>query len=139
MNTIKLERIGSPFHFKGIDKDNRIVELDASPTIGGGGNGFRPMDLLLISAAGCASIDLINILQKKRILIEDYYVEVKGSRSEDAKKKYEAIHMLFTLKISADADKSVVDEVIHSVFTKYCSVVLSLDEKILITHQLILL
>lgn len=32
----------------------------------GGGEGLRPMELLLISLAGCTSIDVMGILQKQR-------------------------------------------------------------------------
>lgn len=136
MNKIKLERIGYPFHFVGTDSNNHSIELDAAPILGGLNQGFRPMDLLLISAAGCASIDLLNILQKKRIDVKKYWVELNGIREEDSPKNFNAIE--FNFNVEAECDPNVINKTIISVLNKYCSVVKSLDSQIQITYNLFL-
>lgn len=41
------------------------VPLGADPAVGGDNDGFRPLELMAISLAGCTAMDVISILQKK--------------------------------------------------------------------------
>ena len=59
------------------------VTLDASEHDGGQNTGFRPMELLLVGLGGCAGMDVISILRKKRQQITGYEVHVSGIRAED--------------------------------------------------------
>ncbi len=40
--------------------------MDAAVEAGGGGDGFRPMELLLVGLAGCTGIDVVSMLKKMR-------------------------------------------------------------------------
>lgn len=130
---VKLNRKGVPFHFEASDENEFKVELDANPAIGGTGKGMRPMDLLLIAAGGCASIDLGLILKKQRQELVDYEVELSGTRKENTAKNFESIHLHFTL--TGDLDDNKVQRAIKLTVTEYCSVLLSLDKEIAITHS----
>ncbi len=58
------------------------VPLGSSPEVGGYNDGFRPMELMAISLAGCTAMDVISILGKKRQEISDFKVKVTTERSE---------------------------------------------------------
>ena len=51
--------------FEGIGGSGFTVSLDTLAEEGGG-TGFSPMELLLVSLAGCTAMDVISILKKKR-------------------------------------------------------------------------
>lgn len=58
------------------------IPLDAETAVGGDGDGFRPIDLLVTGLAGCTAMDVISILQKKRQQITDFEVVVRAKRAE---------------------------------------------------------
>ena len=87
----------------------------------------------LLGQAGCASIDLGLILQKQKLTLEDYSVEVTAERNDNVAKNFKSINLHFNL--TGDLDDSKVARAIDLTLTKYCSVALSLDKEIKITSS----
>ncbi len=59
------------------------VLLDAAEHNGGQDRGPRPMEMLLVALAGCAGMDIITILRKKRQDIIGYEIRIYGERVEE--------------------------------------------------------
>ena len=57
------------------------VQLGSSPEVGGDNDGFRPMELMAVSLAGCTAMDVISILKKKRQEVSDFQVKVDTERA----------------------------------------------------------
>lgn len=80
-----------------------------------------PLELLLIAVGGCTAVDVISILKKKRQIVTDYRVEVRGERREERPRsfaKFFVHHVVRGRNISPVAVESAIklsDE-------KYCSV-----------------
>jgi len=64
------------------------IPLGSNPEVGGDDDGFRPMELMAISLAGCTAMDVISILTKKRQQISDYRVKVIAERSDQHPKVF---------------------------------------------------
>jgi len=64
------------------------VALGSYPEVGGDDDGFRPMELMALSLAGCTAMDVISILTKKRQQVTDYNVKVKTERSQQHPKVF---------------------------------------------------
>ena len=90
--------------------------------------GLRPMELLLSSLGACISIDVINLVKKKRLNIEDLNVSVNGIRGHEPPKAFNAINIEIGCTGSISADKLI--EIISKVLDDYCSVFHSLDKSI---------
>lgn len=58
------------------------VPLGSYPEVGGDDDGFRPMELMAVSLAGCTAMDVISILRKKRQEVSDYQVKVETERAD---------------------------------------------------------
>jgi len=58
------------------------VPLGAHPKVGGANDGFRPMELMAVSLAGCTAMDVISILKKKRQDVTDYEVKVHTEQAD---------------------------------------------------------
>jgi len=69
--------------FDAIGQDGIAIALDSDPQHGGNAEGFRPMELLLVSLGSCAGMDVISILRKKRLTVTGYRVEVSGVQQQD--------------------------------------------------------
>lgn len=130
---LNLKRIESPFVFELSNQSGQTCTLDASEQIGGKGKGFRPMELVAGGLAACASIDVINILQKKRILLGCYEVDVRAERTEGSPAAFKNIHLAFVFYNVIDEGqlKSTIDLALY----KYCSVAASLNGDIEITYS----
>ncbi len=59
------------------------LTLDATEQHGGKNAGFVPMELLVVSLAGCTGMDVIAMLRKMRQQVTDYQVHVEGIRAEE--------------------------------------------------------
>lgn len=80
-----------------------------------------PMEMLLVSVAGCTAIDVMSILQKKRQDVTSYDVEITGDRKEDHPRAFIKFHIHHIVRGRNVSEKAVADAIELS-DTKYCSV-----------------
>ena len=123
---ITLQRLNDAVHFEAKNDDGNTIHLDGSPDIGGKGKGVRPMQALLMSLAGCSSMDVVMLLKKMRQPLEEMRVEVNGDRVDEVPAVFKKIHMQFILK--GDLDEAKVAKAIGMSVEKYCSVARMLDK-----------
>ena len=64
------------------------VPLGSYAEVGGDEDGFRPMELMAVSLAGCTAMDVISILAKKRQEVSDFQVKVATQRAEQHPKVF---------------------------------------------------
>ena len=131
---LKLKRIEAPFVLELNNENGSTVIIDANPSIGGKGLGFRPMELLAGSLAGCASIDVISILKKQRIELASYTIDIVAKRFEGVPSPFENIQLNFEFDDSVDLEKA--KKAIDLSLEKYCSVSASLKDEITITYSI---
>ena len=115
---INLNRIDSGFGMLA-KAGNHQVYLDNSEDFGGRDIGFRPMQLMLISLAGCSAIDIITILEKGRFSIRNYSSEVQAVRRDEMPRIFEKIDLIIT--VDTDATDGALDRAVELTKTKYCS------------------
>jgi len=86
-----------------------------------GGDGIRPMQMVLAALAGCSGVDVVNILKKKRVNFSDLRVEVSGLRAETHPKVYTDVHVRYFIW-GEDIKTKDVEQAIKLSEDKYCSV-----------------
>jgi putative redox protein len=117
---INLIRKSGKFNFEAENATGFKVELDANPTIGGEGKGFRPMETLLVGLGGCSGIDMVNILSKQKEPLEDIKIQIKAIRRDAEPAIFEVIDIHFSLYGALSEQK--VKRALDLTFEKYCSV-----------------
>ena len=131
---INIKRLNSATHLQATNDTGNTLDMDGSPQIGGENKGFRPMQAVLASLAGCSSRDIISILQKQKEGIRDYEVEITGTRAEDKiPAVFTDIHILF--KVFGTVNEEKLQRAIELSMTKYCSVTKMLEPTVNITHS----
>ena len=80
-----------------------------------------PMEMLLVSVAGCTAVDVTSVLQKKRQDVTDYNVEITGERKEEHPRAFIKFHIHHIVQGRNVSEKAVADAIELS-DTKYCSV-----------------
>jgi len=128
-----VERIG-PMAFSAISDSGHTVIMDASPEVGGENRGSRPMELILMGLGGCASIDVVMILEKARQEITDCKVVINAERAESDPKVYTRIHVHFIVT-GKNLIRDRVARAIELSAEKYCSVSIMLGKTATIEHD----
>jgi putative redox protein len=106
--------------FRGAADSGCEVVMDASEQFGGKNAGPRPMEMLLLSLAGCTSMDVISVLRKKREPVEGYEVRVSAGRAEEHPKVFTEIHVEHV--VTGNVKEESLARAIELSETKYCSV-----------------
>jgi len=110
------------------------VVMDGAPDIGGRNLGPRPMEMVLMGAGGCTSIDVVMILQKSRQDVTDCQVELTAERAADHPKIFTKIHFHFIVT-GRNLKPEVVDRAINLSAEKYCSATIILARTAEVTHD----
>ena len=129
---VRLDWSGTGLRFtgQGTDPDTPTVEIDCDNETAPG-----PMLQLLLAAAGCAGADVVMILQKMRVGLERLSVDVTGTRREDNPKRY--THISFTFRIAGrELDRNKAERAVGLSIEKYCSVIHSLAQDIVLEHHI---
>jgi putative redox protein len=104
-------------HFVGTDSNNHSVVLSGQKD----GIGVSPSETLLIALASCSSVDVVEILEKKRKILTFLEVTTSGERDPDPPWAYRKIHVKYRLGGQGLTDKAV-EQAIQLSQEKYCSV-----------------
>ena len=120
--------------FLGESGSGHAVVMDGPPDYGGRNLGVRPMEMLLLGLGGCASFDVVLILNRSRQAITDCVAEIEAERAAQDPKVFTAIHVHFIVTGKALSEKRVARAVELSA-DKYCSASLMLGKTATITHD----
>lgn len=99
------------------DSGNRII-LDSSEHVGGKNRGARPLQLMLMSLAGCTSMDVISILQKKRQDLKDFQCIVTAEQRDEHPRIYTKIHIEYV--VTGDISEKALERAIQLSEEVYC-------------------
>ena len=117
-------------HFLGIDSNNHSVVLSGQKE----GVGVSPSETLLIALASCSSVDVVEILEKKRKKLTLLEVTASGERDPDPPWAYQKIHVHYRLGGQGLTDKAV-SQAIQLSQEKYCSVAATVSGVAEITYD----
>lgn len=131
---IILKRLDDAYHMEAVNEEGCKIETDGAPKIGGGNKGMRPMQLLLVAAGSCSSIDIISILKKQKQELKDLDVEVTAEREQDkVPSLFTEIHVHY--KLSGDLSEDKVKRAVSLSMDKYCSVVKIMEKTAKVTSS----
>ena len=99
-----------------------------------GFTGIGPMQLLLVGLAGCTGMDIVSILRKKRVILDQFKVEVKALRASTFPMIWTDIQVMY-LFWSNDIKSKDIEQAIQLSEDKYCSVSIMLGESVRITSS----
>lgn len=120
---VTLERIGDDFYMEAKGKAGVPFAMDHSGM--DEVRGSSPMEVLLGSLIGCSAIDIISILKKQRLQIDDFRAEITGERHEvEQAKPFKSMSVKFYLK--GDIPLARAKRAAALSFEKYCSVSMTL-------------
>ena len=119
--------------FAGKTDSNHWITVDGPENFGGSDAGIRPKELLLLSLAGCTASDVVSILQKKRVKLNDFEINISAEMTEEHPKVFTKIDLEYVFYGDNIAEKDV-ERAIELSETKYCGVTAMLEKALEINH-----
>ena len=120
--------------FTGTADTGFTLPLGADPAVGGDDDGFRPLELMAISLAGCTAMDVISILRKKRQEVTGFEVKVHADRANEFPKVFTHITVEYNVT-GHNIDPDAIERSIELSSTAYCPAQAMLAKAVTIEHK----
>lgn len=99
-------------HWVAIDTPKESCGMDAACT---------PMELVLLALGGCTGSDVVSILDKKKVPLEGFEINIEADRSDSYPKVFTKINLEYVF-YGQNIDTKHVERAIALSQEKYCSV-----------------
>jgi len=121
--------------FIGESGSGHSIVMDGPPDAGGRNMGLRPMEMLLVGLGGCASFDVLTILQKSRQKVVDCRTELQAERVDAVPAVFSKINLHFVVS-GKSLKEAQVKRAVELSAEKYCSASIMLSAAgVEITHS----
>ncbi len=107
--------------FEGVSGFGHKISTDASKAGGGNEDGYKPTELVLYGLAGCAGIDVVNILKKQRQELKSLRIEIRAHHNDEYPKPFHTVEVKF-IATSNNLDPNKLAKAIELSEAKYCMV-----------------
>ncbi len=111
--------------------------LDTGEQSGGNDLGPRPKILMLVALAGCTAMDVISILRKMRVELENFDVKVESEQSEEQPIHYTSMHIVYEFW-GKDLPEDKLEKAINLSHERYCGVSAVYRKAMPVTHSFII-
>ncbi len=105
--------------FTGTADSGFEIRIGADPAVGGADDGFRPLELMAVSLAGCTAMDVISILRKKQQQVSGFEVRVHAERAPEHPKVFTHLTIVYEVR-GRGVDEAAVQRAIQLSAEKYC-------------------
>jgi len=105
--------------FTGTAETGFSVPLGSDPSVGGANDGFRPLELMAVSLAGCTAMDVISILRKKQQAVTNFEVQVQAQQPESHPHVFTQAKILYQVS-GQGIDEAALLRAIELSALKYC-------------------
>ncbi len=119
--------------FAGKTDSNHWITVDGPENFSGRNAGIRPKELLLLSLAGCTASDVVSILQKKRVKLDDFEINISAKMTEEHPKVFTKIDLEYVF-YGQDIKAKDVERAIELSQTTYCGATAMLKKAMEINH-----
>jgi putative redox protein len=120
-----------------MDLDGHRFITDTSVENGGNNLGPRPKQMLLAGLIGCTGIDVVSILNKMKVDLDDLNIKVEAESSEEHPKVYTSIHLTYIFK-GKDLPKEKLERAVSLSQERYCGVSAMLKKAAPVTYEIII-
>ena len=101
--------------------DEHSFTTDAPVDSGGDNSGASPKKLMMASLAGCTGVDVVSILKKMRVDIDELVIRVDAELTEDVPSVYTSMHLTYIFR-GSDLDIDKLRRAVDLSQEKYCGV-----------------
>ncbi len=116
--------------FVGLSNSGHSLVMDGH----GGQHAPSPMEMVLLGAGGCSSVDVVSALEEANQAIAGCEAVLSAERREQSPRLFTKINIHFVVTGTA-LDDALVASAVKDSLEKYCSVCLMLGKGVEMTHS----
>lgn len=118
------------FEAKSEDGKTVTIDGDSAHTYGPG-----PLQLVLMALCSCTSVDVVNILKKKRQDLTALRVSAHATQAETPPRVF--THIKLTYAVSGRLSRKAVEDAVSLSKNKYCSVSKMLEKAATVDYEIV--
>lgn len=107
--------------FESNNPSGHSLKIDIAKEDGGDSSGFRPKALMLSSLAGCSGLDVVSLMKKMKLEVDEFTIETIANLTNEHPKYYDKVIVEFHFHGKNLQEKKLQRAVDLSV-EKYCGV-----------------
>lgn len=115
--------------FVGTSESGHTVVMDGDKA-----SAASPMEMVMMAAGSCASVDVVSILKKARQQVTGVEVQLSGERADAVPAVFTRMNLHFVVTGFDVSDKHV-ERAVNLSADKYCSVSIMLGKSVDISHS----
>jgi len=107
--------------FEGETQSGHKVKMDIAVEKGGENTGPTPMELVLTALGACSGLDVVPILEKKRVKLDSLEIKLEAERADEHPRVFKKIKIEYIFQ-GKDLKESDLKNAVELSADKYCSV-----------------
>lgn len=122
-----------------IQVDGHKLIIDADDTVGGEDRGPRPKSFMQVALAGCTAMDVISILRKMKVEIDDFKVSVGANLTEEHPKHYSDMKVTYEFwgkELKENIKK--LEKAVNLSEERYCGVSYTYKQDMTLSNEIII-
>ena len=116
--------------------NGHTIIMDAPARVGGEENGPIPKPLILTALSGCTGMDVVSLLRRLNVTLENFSLRVTGDLSKHHPLEYVAIHIVYDVN-GKNKDQDAVRSAINDSQERICGVSHMLKKALPVTWEII--
>jgi len=105
----------------GKSESGHWVPIDTVNKFGGNEGAAKPMELVLLGLGGCTAMDVLSIVKKMHITLDDFNIDIEAENATEHPKVFTQITINYRF-YGKDLDSSKLEKAVNLSQDKYCSV-----------------
>ena len=111
--------------------------IDADTKVGGENRGPQPKPFMLVALGGCTAMDVISILTKMRVELDDFKVSVEGDLTEEHPKHFYKMKVIYEFT-GKNLPMDKLKKAVNLSEERYCGVSASYRKAMELTSEIII-
>ena len=106
------------------DSDNPSglnLSMDSDEQFGGTKSGLRPKALMLSALAGCSGLDVVSLLKKMKVELEDFKIITTGELTDEHPKYYHTVNLDYHF-YGKNLNEKKIEKAVNLSIERYCGV-----------------
>ena len=121
MNNIVTTEWQRDMVFESDNPSGKTLFIDSSEDFGGTNSGLRPKALMLSALAGCSGLDVVSLLNKMKVEVDDFKIITTGELTDEHPKYYNKVKVDYHF-YGMDMNEKKIKKAVDLSIERYCGV-----------------
>ena len=121
MNNIVTTEWKGNMVFESDNPSNQKLAIDSAEEFGGTNSGLRPKALMLSALAGCSGLDVVSLLKKMKVSVDDFKIVTTGELTDEHPKYYHTVKVDYHF-YGKDLNEKKINKAVNLSIERYCGV-----------------